>query len=68
MNETKIEIQTSLKELLNKIEANLGKEVHVCKICGIKMSPEACMFHQEKTGHNEFKPDFNDKQRRTYLN
>jgi hypothetical protein len=48
----------NLKESLNEIEVKLEKEIHMCKICGLEMSPEMCIFHKENTGHNDFRPVF----------
>ncbi len=31
-------------------------EIHLCKICGMKMNPKDCIIHKDETGHDEFKP------------
>jgi len=44
----------------NTKESNL--KMHLCKICGQKMFEETCRIHSEKTGHNDFKPLFENNQ------
>jgi hypothetical protein len=37
-------------------------EIHLCKICGQKMSQKECIAHKEETGHDNFKPSQNNIQ------
>ena len=60
MNNHRKEKQTSLRDMANEVIVNLDKEIHLCKICGEKMYAEQCFAHKEKTGHNEFRPCFED--------
>lgn len=53
--------------MTNKNENQMKKEespleIHLCKICGMKMNPRDCIIHKDETGHNEFKPAANNNQ------